>query len=93
VADALREEKSLGYKVFSHLILMSIVFVAIATIYLLAHLLQVLIGTEIEIEEEVVIIEEVRQSELDGQKQDASVTVENKTGTPQRRSARSKKTQ
>jgi serine acetyltransferase len=91
VAETLREEKSLGFRIFSHLIRISIVFVAIAVVYLLSHLLQVVIGTDIEIEKEVVIIEEVRQSELDGERHSKYATVENKTGMPRRRSARTKK--
>ena len=93
VAEALQEEKGSGYRVLQHFIRVVIVIVSIVTLYVIANIIQKLIGKEIIIEQEVVIIEEVRQSDLlnEREKRDESVTIVGKKRS--QRSSRDKKTQ
>jgi len=92
VSDALKEEKAA--RMIGHLIRLVIVIVGVLTLYIIASLIQTMIGKEIVIEQEIVIIEEVRQSDLDNEreKRDESVTLKGKKRSKPR-SARDKKTQ
>lgn len=85
VSESLQEEKST--RILGHIVRIIIVLVGIVALYVAAHLIQTLIGKEIVIEQEIVIIEEVRQS-----KKDETVTVKNKKRSNPR-SSRDKKTQ
>jgi len=90
VSETLQEEKSV--RVLGHFIRLVIVIMGVLALYVIANLIQTVIGKEIVIEQEVVIIEEVRQSDLDKEKRDESVTLENKRRSKPR-SSRDKKTQ
>jgi phage shock protein PspC (stress-responsive transcriptional regulator) len=94
VAEALQEEKGAGFRALQHFLRVVIVVVGIVSLYIIANLIQTMIGKEIVIEQEVVIIEKVRQSDLDGEreKRDESVTIESKKRSKPR-SSRDKKTQ
>eukprot|EP00543_Licmophora_paradoxa_P001643 CAMPEP_0202445296 /NCGR_PEP_ID=MMETSP1360-20130828/4139_1 /ASSEMBLY_ACC=CAM_ASM_000848 /TAXON_ID=515479 /ORGANISM="Licmophora paradoxa, Strain CCMP2313" /LENGTH=178 /DNA_ID=CAMNT_0049061499 /DNA_START=56 /DNA_END=592 /DNA_ORIENTATION=+ len=62
VADSMKEERGLSTRLLSHLLRISIVFVALAAIFIGARLIQMVIGEDIVIENEVVIIEEIPRS-------------------------------
>lgn len=93
VSEAIQEEQSA--RILGHVLRVIIVLVGIVSLYVIANIIQSIIGKEIVIEEEVVIIEEVKQSdldkELDGSKGDETVTVESKRRS--QRTSREKKTQ
>lgn len=92
VSDALQEENS--KRALGHFVRFVMVVMGILALYAIANLIQTVIGKEIVIEQEVVIIEEVRQSDIDeeNEKQDTSVTVEVKKKSKPR-SSRDKKIQ
>ncbi len=92
VADALQEESS--SRAMAHLVRFFIVIAGVVFLYVIANLIQTIIGKEIIIEEEVVIIERVRQSDLDNEngKRDESVPLETKK-RKKARSSRDKKRQ
>ena len=85
VAEALQEEKS--KRAVGNFVRFLIVMMGIIALYAIANLIQTMIGKEIVIEQEVVIIEEVRQGDTDKNERQ----VENKKKS-KRRSARDKKT-
>jgi hypothetical protein len=85
VSEALQEEKST--RILRIIVFFIILLVGIVALYVAAYLVQILIGKEIVIEQEIVIIEEVRQSEID-----ETVTAQNKKRSNPR-SSRDKKTQ
>ena len=92
IADALQEESS--SRAIAHLVRLLIVIVGVVSLYVIANLIQTIIGKEIIIEEEVVIIERVRQNDIDNEngKRDETVSLENKKRSKPRGS-RDKKTQ
>lgn len=93
VADALQEETS--SRAIGHVVRLIIVVVGVLALYVVANLIQTVIGKEIIIEQEIIIIEEVRQSDLDdeNEKRDETMTVEANKKRSKPRSSRDKKTQ
>lgn len=92
VSEAIKEEKAA--RILGHFVRLVVVIMGVVALYVIAHLIQMVIGKEIVIEQEIVIIEEVRQSDLDNEneKRDESVILDNKKRSKSR-SSRDKKTQ
>lgn len=93
IADALQEESSA--RALAHFMRLLIVIVGVVSLYVISNLIQTIIGKEIIIEEEVVIIEQVRQSDLDNEngKRDESMTLVESKKRSKPRGSRDKKTQ
>lgn len=62
VADALREESNAGVRLLSLFLRLSIVAVMLMALYGASSLLQMVIGKEIFVEQEVVVVEEISKS-------------------------------
>mmetsp|Transcript_46363 Transcript_46363/g.69034 ORF Transcript_46363/g.69034 Transcript_46363/m.69034 type:complete len:176 (-) Transcript_46363:175-702(-) len=65
VGASMKEDKGFSKRLLSHFLRISIVLAAIVTIYILAHILQMFIGKEIVINQEIVIVEEIPRSQAE----------------------------
>lgn len=62
VADAVAEDRSLGRRLVSHFVRMSMVLVVLTALYIVGKLIQMVVGDEIVSEQEIVIVEEIPRS-------------------------------
>jgi hypothetical protein len=62
VASAMAEDKSIGFRLLSHFVRMCLVGFVLLALYVIAQIIEAVIGKEIVAEQEIVIVEEIPRS-------------------------------